>query len=68
MVNLTHRRIAHNEPNHRQQLALDRIDFAVGELGTVLLSCCREPGVAAAVIRDIQKAVTPVVADILAVD
>jgi len=67
-MSVAYRPIAHDEPNHRQQLALDRIDFAVGELGTVLLSCCREPGVAAAVIRDIHKAVTPVLADIISVD
>ena len=53
------------EPDHRQELALERIELAVSELGSVLLSCCRKPGVAGAVIRDIRKAVTPVVADVL---
>jgi len=67
-MSLTHRPLTHDEPNHRQRLALERIDFAVGELGSVLLSCCREPGVAAAVIRDIRTAVVPVLDDILAVD
>ena len=59
--------VPQGEPNHRQQLALERIELAVSELGSVLLSCCREPGVAGAVIRDVRKAVTPVLADILSV-
>jgi len=67
-MSFTHRPLPHDEPNHRQQLALDRIDFAVGELGSVLLSCCRQPGVAAAVIRDIRQAVIPVLDDILSPD
>ena len=67
-MSFTHRPLPHDEPNHRQQLALDRIDFAVSELGTVLLSCCRQPGVAAAVIRDIRQAVIPVLDDILSLD
>jgi hypothetical protein len=59
--------VAQGAPNHRQQLALERLEFAVGELGSVLLSCCREPGVAKAVIRDVRTAVIPVLADILSV-
>jgi hypothetical protein len=54
------------EPNHRQELALERVEFAVEELATVLLSHCRAHGVANVAIGDIRKAVTPVLVDILA--
>jgi hypothetical protein len=64
-MSFAHRPVAQIEPNHRQELALERIEIAVSELGCVLLSCCRQPGIAGAVIRDIRKAVTPVVADVL---
>ena len=57
---------AHGEPNRRQQLALERIEFAVGELASVLLSSCRSGDVAGAAVRDIRKAMTPIIADILA--
>ncbi len=65
---LANRRDANGEPNHRQELALERVEFALGELATVLLSHCRSHGVANVVIGDIRKAVTPALADILAVD
>ena len=58
--------VSHAEPNHRQEMALERIEFAVGELATVLLSLCRSPGAAGAAITDVRKAVHPVLADILA--
>jgi hypothetical protein len=67
-MSLAHRPIAQVEPNHRQERALARIEIAISELGSVLLSCCREPGVAGAVIRDIRNAVTPVVSDVLSVE
>jgi hypothetical protein len=60
--------IAHGEPNRRQELALERIDFAVGELASVLLSSCRSGEIARAAVRDIRKAVAPIHADILEVD
>ena len=60
-----HGTIAHGEPNRRQQLALERIDFAVGELASVLLSSCRSGDVARAAVSDIRKAMTPIIADIL---
>ena len=60
--------IAHGEPNRRQELALERIDFAVGELASVLLSSCRSGDIARAAVRDIRKAVAPINADILEVD
>jgi hypothetical protein len=56
-----HRTTAQAEPNHRQHLALERIEFAVGELATIMLSCCRDHDA----IRDVRKVVAPVVADIL---
>ena len=61
-----HKRLV--DPNRRQQLALERIDFAVGELASVLLSSCRSGDIARAAVRDIRKAMTPIVADILEVE
>ena len=63
---LNRRPTANVEPNHRQELALERVEFAVEELATVLLSHCRAHGVANVAIGDIRKAVTPVLVDILA--
>ena len=65
---LTNRRDVNVEPNHRQELAVERVEFAVGELATVLLSHCRSHGLANVAIGDIRKAVTPVLVNILAVD
>jgi hypothetical protein len=56
------------EPNHRQELALERMEFAVGELSTVLLSIARSHDAARGAIAAVRKAVVPVVADILATD
>ena len=56
------------EPNHRQELALERIEYAVAELASVLLSGCRSRGVAQAAIGDVRAAITPVVADILSAE
>ncbi len=64
----TDRRTTYAEPNHRQQLALERIEFAVGELSTVLLSNCRTSAVAQSAMRDVRKAVAAIVADILTSD
>jgi hypothetical protein len=57
--------LARCEPNHRQQLALDRIEFAVGELSTVLLSSCRSNGAATDAIRDIRQSVARVISEML---
>ena len=65
-MSLNRRPAANIEPNHRQELALERVEFAVEELATVLLSHCRAHGVANVAIGDIRKAVTPVLVDILA--
>ncbi len=64
----TDRRITYAEPNHRQEIALKRIEFAVGELATVLLSSCRTTAIAQSAIRDVRKAVAPILADVLATD
>jgi hypothetical protein len=56
------------EPNHRQQMALERIEFAVNELASVLISTCRAHGVAQSAIREIRRAVTPIVSDVLTID
>ena len=55
-------------PNHRQQLAVERVEFAVGELATTLLSCCVSPGVAEEAARDVRRVVAAAIADILAAD
>jgi hypothetical protein len=49
-------------------MALERIEFAVTELASVLLSNCRSHGASDAAISSIRKAVAPVLADILAED
>ena len=67
-ISFAHRRNRHVEPNHRQELALQRIEFAVAELASVLLSGCRSRDMAQAAISDVRAAITPVVADILSVD
>ena len=60
--------LAHCEPNHRQRLALDRIEFAVGELATVLLSSCQSRGAATEAIQDIRRSVARVITEMLAAD
>ena len=60
--------LAHCEPNHRQRVALDRIEFAVGELATVLLSSCQSRGAATEAIQDIRRSVAQVINDILAAE
>jgi hypothetical protein len=67
-TSLVHGAVVVGEPNHRQELALERIDFAMGELASVLLSCCRSHDAAGAAIRNVRRAVAPVIADILAAD
>jgi len=47
---------------------LERMEFAVGELSTVLLSIARSHDAARGAIAAVRKAVVPVVADILATD
>jgi hypothetical protein len=65
---LTARPVAHIEPNHRQQMALERVEFAVGELASALMIYCRSAGVTDVAVRDIRKAVAPVLAEILSAD
>jgi hypothetical protein len=60
--------LAHGEPNHRQQLALDRIEFAVGELATTLLSSCQSRGAATEAIHDVRRSVARVITEILAAE
>jgi hypothetical protein len=67
-ISATNGAIAHAEPNRRQQLALERIEFAVGELASVLLSSCRSADIARAAVRDIRKAMAPIHAEILDAD
>ena len=63
-----YRSVPRLEPNHRQEMALERIEFAISELASVVLSSCRSQSASDAAIAGIRKAVAPVVADILAED
>jgi hypothetical protein len=62
---IPYRTVPRSEPNHRQELALERIELAVAELASVLLSNCRSHGTSGAAITDIRRAVAPVLAGIL---
>jgi len=61
-------RVSHAEPNHRQALALERVEIAVGELATVLLASSRCQDAATAAIRAVRKATAPIIADIMHTD
>jgi hypothetical protein len=63
---LVSRAMATSEPDRRQELAIDRIELAVSELASVLLSHCRSGDIARSSIRAVRSAVMPVLADILA--
>jgi hypothetical protein len=63
---LVHRTMENSETDRRQELAIDRIELAVSELASVLLSHCRSGDIARSSIRDVRSAVMPVLADILA--
>ena len=67
-MSLTNRPVACLEPNHRQRMALDRVELAIDELASVLLSCCRDARIAGTAIRDVNRVVAPIRADILAAD
>ncbi len=56
------------EPNQRQRMALERIEFAIGELATALLSCARSRATAHQAIQSIRQAMAPVVAEITTTD
>lgn len=55
-----------DEPNRRQQLAMDRIERAVSELASVLLSSCQSAAIARVCIHQVRSAVAPAMDDILA--
>ena len=52
---IPYRPASRSEPNHRQEMALERIEFAVTELASVLLSNCRSHGASDAAISGIRK-------------
>jgi len=56
------------EPNHRQEMALERIEFAIEELATVLLAQCRSHAAAGSAIADVRKALAPILAGILSAE
>jgi hypothetical protein len=49
-------------------MALERIEFAIGELATALLSCARSRATAHEAIQHIRQSVKPVVAEITAAE
>ena len=65
---LRHGKTVHGEPNHRQQLALDRIELAVDELASVLLSNCRSNELATATMQKVRQLLGPIIAEVLAHD
>jgi hypothetical protein len=65
---IPYRPVSRSEPNHRQEMALERIELAVSELASVLLSNSRSHGASGAAITDIRRAVAPVLAGILSED
>jgi len=65
-MSFSRHRVALSEPNHRQQIALERIEFAVAEMSTVLLSSSASREAATNAIRDIRRAVAQIVSGILA--
>jgi hypothetical protein len=54
-----------DEPNRRQELAMERVERAVGELASVLLANCPSNIIARVCICEVRKAVAPGVDDIL---
>ena len=63
-----YRSVSRSEPNHRQEIALDRIELAVVELASVLLASCRSHDATGSAIAEIRKAVAPVLVDILSTE
>jgi hypothetical protein len=56
------------DPNHRQAIALERIEFAISDLATVLLSCSRSREAVQQAIAGARAAVAPLIVDILSDD
>jgi len=67
-IMLSSRPQMYGEPNHRQQMALERIEYAVSELSSVLLANCRTRGATHAAIGAVRRAVKPIIAEILSAD
>jgi hypothetical protein len=57
--------MAYGAPNRRQEVALQRIDLAVCELASVVMSCGTPDEASKSAIAGIRNAVAPVVARIL---
>ena len=57
--------MAEFEWNRRQQMAVERVELAIDELASVLLSCGGQDGTAQAAIGQVRAAVAPVLAGIL---
>lgn len=64
-MTLPDRATALNELNHRQEVAIDRIEYAVSELATALLTYSESKGVALTAIAQVRAAVQPTISGIL---
>jgi hypothetical protein len=62
---LPRRLVPRCEPNRRQEVAVQRIELAVCELASVVLSCSPSNEAGRAAIAEIRNAVAPVLARIL---
>ena len=62
---MSQRSLPLSEPNHGQEIAVQRVDLAIAELATVLLSSGLPTATVTAAIADIRQAVAPVYAGIL---
>ncbi len=65
---LPDRATALTELNHRQEVAIERIEYAVSELATALLTYSGSKDAAQAVIAQVRAAVQPAIAGILSRD
>jgi len=57
-----------SQPNHGQEMAMHRIEFAINELATVLMSCAGSKEAAQTAIANVRAAVAPVITGILSRD
>jgi hypothetical protein len=67
-IMLSSRPQRNGEPNRRQQMALERIEYAVSELSSVLLANCHAREATHAAIGAVRRAVKPIIAEVLAAD
>jgi hypothetical protein len=64
-MSLPHRPVRRSEPNRRQEIAVQRVDLAVSELASVVMSCSPSNEEGKSAVAEIRNAVAPVLARIL---